>query len=90
VASLVRRFALAESSARHLVRRYGSRCEEVVRYLTPELAGPIVAGEPDLKVELVYQRECEMAVRPEDFLLRRTHLGLFHPELIHGRCSSGT
>ena len=46
--------------------------------MTPALARPIVEGEPDLLVELVYQREQEMAVRPEDFLLRRTRLGLFH------------
>jgi glycerol-3-phosphate dehydrogenase len=29
----------------------------------------------------VYQGEHEMAVRPADFLLRRTRLGLFHPGL---------
>jgi glycerol-3-phosphate dehydrogenase len=82
VASLVRRFALPEPSSRHLVRRYGTRCEDVAGYLTPDLARPIVPGEPDLRVEFVYQREQEMAVRPEDFLLRRTQLGLFHPELL--------
>ncbi len=88
VASLVRRFGLVEASARHLVRRYGTRCEEVLGHLTPELATPIVPGEPDLKVELAYQREREMAVRPEDFLLRRTHLGLFHPGLLAGDASA--
>jgi glycerol-3-phosphate dehydrogenase len=82
VAALTRRFGLAEPSARHLVRRYGARCSEVARYLTPALARPIIAGEPDLLVELAYQREQEMAVRVEDFLLRRTRLGLFHPELL--------
>jgi glycerol-3-phosphate dehydrogenase len=64
------------------VRRYGRRWEEVARLLTPALARPVVAGEPDLLVELAYQRDHEMAVLPEDFLLRRTRLGLFHPELL--------
>ena len=83
-AALGRRFGLAEASARHLVRRYGRRWEEVARLLTPARARPIIKGEPDLVVELAYQREHEMAVRPEDFLLRRTRLGLFHPELLRG------
>jgi glycerol-3-phosphate dehydrogenase len=82
-AALVRRFELSEAPARHLVRRYGRRCDEVARLLTPALARPIAAGEPDLLVEMAYQREHEMAVRAEDFLLRRTRLGLFHPELLH-------
>jgi glycerol-3-phosphate dehydrogenase len=81
-AALVRRFGLPEPSARHLVRRYGRRWENVARLLTPALARPIVAGEPDLLVEMVYQRRHEMAERPEDFLRRRTRLGLFHPELL--------
>jgi glycerol-3-phosphate dehydrogenase len=80
--ALCRDFGLPEASARHLVRRYGRRCHEVARMLMPALAGPIVEGEPDLLVELDYQREHEMAIRPEDFLLRRTRLGLFHPELL--------
>ena len=46
------------------------------------LAGPVVAGEPDVLAELAYQREQEMACRPEDFLLRRTRLGLFRPGLL--------
>jgi glycerol-3-phosphate dehydrogenase len=41
-----------------------------------------VAGEPDLQVEFVYQRDREMALCPEDLLLRRTRLGLFHPALL--------
>jgi glycerol-3-phosphate dehydrogenase len=82
VTALGRRFGLEEASARHLVRRYGTRWEEVARLLTPARARPIVPGEPDLLVELPYQREHEMAVRREDHLLRRTRLGLFHPELL--------
>ena len=46
------------------------------------LGRPVVAGEPDLCAEFVYQREHEMAVCPEDCLLRRTRLGLYWPELL--------
>ena len=84
VTELGRRHELSEDVARHLLRRYGRRAFDVAAYLKPdaELAEPVIAGEPDLCAELSYQREQEMAVRPADFLLRRTRLGLFHPELL--------
>jgi glycerol-3-phosphate dehydrogenase len=77
-------YALPEESAAHLVNRYGTRATDVAKYIAREPAGRqvVVAGEPDLQGELAYQRECEMACRPADFLLRRTRLGLFHPELL--------
>jgi glycerol-3-phosphate dehydrogenase len=84
--TLQKRYALGEDSARHLVDRYGRRAEDVASYLLrqPALARPIVAGEPDLLVELAYQRDHEMAIRPEDFFLRRTRLGLYHPHMVAG------
>ncbi len=84
LAELGRRHGLAEETARHLLRRYGRRAFDVTAYLThdPKLAEPVFPGEPDLRAELPYQHDQEMAVRPADFLLRRTRLGLFHPELL--------
>jgi glycerol-3-phosphate dehydrogenase len=81
---LAARHGLVEGSARHLVNRYGRRAADAAAYLAndPTLAEPVVAGEPDLRVEFVYQREHEMAIREEDCLLRRTRLGLFHAELL--------
>lgn len=75
---------LSLQAAAHLVNRYGRRAFDVAAYLKddPGLARPVVAGGPDLRVEFHYQRDHEMAVRPEDFLLRRTRLGLVHPELL--------
>jgi glycerol-3-phosphate dehydrogenase len=75
---------LGEPAARHLVDRYGTRAAAVARYaqMQPELGRPIIAGEPDLLAELAYQRDHEMAVQPGDFLLRRTRLGLYRPELL--------
>jgi glycerol-3-phosphate dehydrogenase len=88
VRALSRTGVLDERSARHLVNRYGRLAEVVARYAQrrPELARPVVEGEPDLLAEFAYQRDHEMAVRPEDFLLRRTRLGLFRPDLV-GRLS---
>jgi glycerol-3-phosphate dehydrogenase len=75
---------LCEETAVHLVERYGRRAEEVADYLprNPMLGQRIVEGEPDILAEFAYQRDHEMALTPADFLLRRTHLGLFHPELL--------
>jgi glycerol-3-phosphate dehydrogenase len=84
IGDLKRRFGLSEESARHLVHRYGRRCGDVAAYLErdPALRQSVVAGEPDLRAEFAYQRDQEMAIRPDDFLLRRTRLGLFHPSLL--------
>jgi glycerol-3-phosphate dehydrogenase len=75
---------LSESAARHLVGRYGQRADDVAAYVRRDaaLAAPIVPGEPDLLAELPYQRDNEMALRPADFLLRRTRLGLFRRGLL--------
>ncbi len=85
--ALARRHGLAEAAARHLVDRYGRRAADVAALLAddPNLARPVVAGEPDLAVEFDYQRAEEMALRDADCLLRRTRLGLFRPELLRGR-----
>jgi glycerol-3-phosphate dehydrogenase len=82
--ALMDRHGLDKAAARHLVGRYGRRAGDVAAYLKgrPELARPVVPGEPDLRVEFAYQRDHEMAQRPADFLLRRTRLGLFHSQLL--------
>lgn len=84
VAVLKTRHGLPETSACHLVNRYGIHATEVAAYLerNSALAVPIIAGEPDLLVELAYQREHEMAISPADHLLRRTRLGLLRPNLL--------
>jgi glycerol-3-phosphate dehydrogenase len=80
---------LRPEAAQHLVGRYGRRAADVAAYLEPhpELAEPVAAGEPDLRVEFVYHRDHEMAIYPADYLLRRTRLGLFRPELRGGNGS---
>jgi glycerol-3-phosphate dehydrogenase len=83
-ASLEGKYRLTAAVAAHLVGRYGRRATDVVAYLErdPALAKPVVLGEPELRAEFVYQQEHEMALLPVDHLLRRTHLGLFRPELL--------
>ena len=70
---------VGRATAAHLVQRYGRHALKVAEYARadPALAAPLAAGEPDIRAEIVYQREHEMAVRPEDHLFRRTRLGLF-------------
>jgi glycerol-3-phosphate dehydrogenase len=79
-------YGLDEAPADHLIGRYGRRAVEVAGYVaaSPELGRPLVHGEPDLRAEWLYQCDHEMAVTPSDYLLRRTRLGLYHPELLRG------
>jgi glycerol-3-phosphate dehydrogenase len=74
---------LSEGAWQHLLARYGRRAYDVAAILDedPSLARPVVEGESDLRAEFVYQRRHEMALMADDFLLRRTRLGLFHPRL---------
>jgi glycerol-3-phosphate dehydrogenase len=78
---------LSEAAWQHLLGRYGRRAYDVAAYVTgdPALTLPVLTGEPDLRVEFVYQRREEMALFDEDCLLRRTRLGLFHTELFATR-----
>ena len=86
-AFLCGRHRLGEGPVRHLVSRYGRRARDVAAYLErdPALARPALAGEPDLLAEFAYQHDHEMALFPADHLLRRTRLGLFHPEAQQAR-----
>jgi glycerol-3-phosphate dehydrogenase len=79
---LTGQYGLGEEAARHLVRRYGRRAPEVVGYLSQDPKGlrPLITGEPDLQVEIRYQREQEMAIFPADHFLRRMRLGMYRPE----------
>ena len=83
-AELARQHALRPEAALHLVERYGQRAFDVAKYLdgAPDLAQPLTAGEPDLRVEWRYQQEQEMALTPADHWLRRMRVGMWRPELL--------
>jgi glycerol-3-phosphate dehydrogenase len=80
-----RQYQLEKEVARHLIRRYGLRADDVAAYLArdPTLRGRVVPEEPDLLAEFAYQRDYEMALMPADFLVRRTRIGLFRPDLLN-------
>jgi glycerol-3-phosphate dehydrogenase len=61
-----------------LALRYGHAARHVLRIAgeRPELAAPIVAGQPDLLAEVVIAARLEQARSVADVLLRRTRLGL--------------
>ncbi|MBM4069000.1 MAG: glycerol-3-phosphate dehydrogenase/oxidase [Planctomycetes bacterium] len=86
-AELEQRFKLPRATAQHLVNRYGRHALELAHYLdqSPEARQPVCAGEPELRGEFAYQRDHEMAVYPADHLLRRTRLGMYHPDLLRGK-----
>jgi glycerol-3-phosphate dehydrogenase len=63
----------------HLAHRYGTMADEV-RALTafdPDLAEPLVAGQPYLRAEAIYAVRHEMATTLDDVLARRTRAHLF-------------
>jgi len=65
-----------ESTARHLVRSYGSESAAVLNRVDRDraLGRPIVVGRPEIWAEVVHAVEREMALRLADVLVRRLHL----------------
>jgi glycerol-3-phosphate dehydrogenase len=65
-----------DSTARHLVRSYGSESAAVLNLVERDrtLGQPIVAGCPEIRAEVVHAIEREMAMRLSDVLVRRLHL----------------
>ncbi len=63
----------------HLVHRYGSMADEVRALIAfrPDLAEPLVVGQPYLRAEAVYAVRHEMATTLDDVLARRTRAHLF-------------
>jgi glycerol-3-phosphate dehydrogenase len=74
-------FSLTGEQIRRLARRYGSRSAEVIHLLEGDrdLEKPLVAGMPEIWAEAAYAACAEMAVQPDDILMRRTQIGLKDP-----------
>ncbi len=74
---------LTAEQIEHLARRYGSRTAEVLDLLMAhgELRQPVVAGMLDILAEAVHAAQAEMALRPDDVLLRRTQVGVKEPAM---------
>ncbi len=71
-------FAIAPDTSRHLIQRYGTDALAVVQRATQLTAGlqRVHPDEPDLLGERVWQAEEEMAIHADDFLLRRSRIGM--------------
>ncbi|MCB9666206.1 MAG: glycerol-3-phosphate dehydrogenase [Alphaproteobacteria bacterium] len=67
---------IAEASARHLVRCYGTRALDLARRIrtAPELAAPLVPGRPEVLGQVDWSVLEELASDVDDVLVRRTQL----------------
>lgn len=81
---LSEQFQLDPDLAGQLIDRYGCRARTLAAEFGRDASAwsPIIPGEPYVRAELPYQAAHEMAQCPADHFLRRTRLGLFHPELL--------
>jgi glycerol-3-phosphate dehydrogenase len=63
----------------HLVHRFGTMADEIRALIAfrPDLAEPLVIGQPYLRAEAVYAVRHEMATTLDDVLCRRTRAHLF-------------
>jgi glycerol-3-phosphate dehydrogenase len=88
--ALAEQFQLAPELAVQLVERYGSRARTLAAEFGRDVSAwsPIVPGEAYVRAELPYQAAYELAQCPADHFLRRTRLGLFHPELLGHKTES--
>jgi glycerol-3-phosphate dehydrogenase len=77
-AALARVPGVAEAAYLALASRYGHAAHRVLQTVSerPELAAPIVLGQPDLLAEALFSARHEQARTVGDVLLRRTRLGL--------------
>jgi glycerol-3-phosphate dehydrogenase len=80
----VRMKELPATTARHLVDSYGTESAAILNLVSKNkvLGGPLVAGRPEIRAEVVYAVEREMALRVSDVLMRRLHL--FYEDPQHG------
>ena len=80
----VRMKELPADTARHLVASYGTESAAILNLVARNrvLGGPLVSGRPEIRAEVVYAVEREMALRVSDVLIRRLHL--FYEDPQHG------
>lgn len=78
VEDLATRLGVERRSARQLLRRYGSRCDQLAALVAerPELAERLHPDRPSLAVEAVWGARAEQARSADDVLQRRTRLAL--------------
>jgi glycerol-3-phosphate dehydrogenase len=75
---LAERSGLHPARIEHLLRRYGSRIDELLAYVAerPELGRPLEGADDYLRVEIVYAATHEGALHLDDALARRTRISI--------------
>jgi glycerol-3-phosphate dehydrogenase len=69
-------YGVSRATVEHLLGRYGTLAEEVLRLVKaePGLGLPLAEGQPYLRAEVAYAVTHENALHVEDVLIRRTRL----------------
>ncbi|MEJ7616069.1 MAG: glycerol-3-phosphate dehydrogenase [Pyrinomonadaceae bacterium] len=77
-ASFIRQSPLEETTARRLLRVYGTRAPKVLEFARedPELLEPLTPDANALRAEVLMSFRCELAQTLADCLLRRTMIGM--------------
>ncbi len=78
-----RRLGLDPASISHLVSAYGSKAAEILNLVEKDqrLKQRIISDYPPILAELPYAIRFEMCISLQDFLLRRTRLGILNSRL---------
>lgn len=76
--NLVTEYNVSETSAKHLMKKYGSKANEVLKLTKNDssLKEVLITGQPFIKAEVIYCIENEMATNSTDILERRLGLSL--------------
>lgn len=83
---LMTEYGWDKSLAEHLANRYGRCAGDVARVIAERGEHlRVTPDEPDVVGEWEYQRRAEMAMFSADHLLRRSRMGMWHPELLEPR-----
>ncbi len=75
---------IAADSAAHLLHRYGTQVDAVLKAIGKTVGGfdRLHPEEPELVGEQTYHRDEEMAIFPEDIYLRRSRVGMWRPTVL--------
>ena len=84
-ADAVRLFNIPRAAADRIVQTYGTRWGQVLEPIHSDrsLADPLSVGSTFLPAEVAYAIQQEMAIKLEDFLLRRSGLNWYAPYVLH-------
>ena len=79
--SLLEEYHVEPNLIIHLIKQYGINYREILQIIAEDdgAARPLAPGLPFVQAEAIYSGKYEMALQLEDFLARRSRIGLCHP-----------